>query len=372
VKVVLDTSVVLGEGQSSFRYFSELIPRLKQNPELSLEILPSPYFDLPKDWYPQNPAYKPLIPQAPWLPQGKLRSILSQLKGSFEDHRKQKKLFKGTEPTVFHSFYYSVPPSEEIPLVTVAHDATLERLANELNLEMKDHLEKKKKSILSAQRVIAVSESTKKDIQKFYGIEPEKIHAIPHACSSDFFPEKKEKPIFTTPYILQVGGRMHHRNFKNLLEAFASRRFGLDLVCAGEPWTNEESLMIKAWGIEDKIKLIKNPHAALLRNLYQNAKMLVYPSLYEGFGFPLVEAMACGAPVVTSLNSGSIPEVAGNAALYFDPRNPADIARKMEEALDPLVAADLIKKGFENIKRFSWDETAKKTIEVYRNVLTEV
>jgi glycosyltransferase involved in cell wall biosynthesis len=98
--------------------------------------------------------------------------------------------------------------------------------------------------------------------------------------------------------------------------------------------------------------------------------MLVYPSLYEGFGFPLVEAMACGTPVATSSHAGSIPEVAGEAALYFDPRDPADMAKKMEELLNPTRAQKYIEKGFQNIKRFSWDETAKKTLACYRKVFS--
>ncbi len=98
--------------------------------------------------------------------------------------------------------------------------------------------------------------------------------------------------------------------------------------------------------------------------------MLVYPSLYEGFGFPLVEAMACGTPVATSLGAGSIPEVAGNAAHYFDPRNPSDIAQKITELLDPALAKEYQQRGFENIQRFSWDKTAEKTLETYRKVFS--
>lgn len=370
MKVVLDTSVVLGEGQSSFRYFSELIPRLKKSIDVSLELLPSPYFNLPKDWYPEKPAYQPLIPKAPWLPPGEVRTLLSKWKSSIENYRKKKSLFKETDQTLFHSFYYSTPPQSGVPLVSVAHDATLEKLSSELQIEMTEHLEKKRKSLLLAQRVIAVSHATKKDMMEFYGIDPKKIDVIPHACSSDFFPEKRETALVTGPYLLQVGGRMHHRNFKNLLEAFSLLSFDIRLICAGEPWSNEELKLIKQWGLENKVELVKNPVASVLRNLYQNAKMLVYPSLYEGFGFPLVEAMACGTPVATSLNAGSIPEVAGEAALYFDPRDPADIAKKMEELLNPEVSKKYIEKGFENLKRFSWDETAKKTLDCYRKVFS--
>ena len=165
---------------------------------------------------------------------------------------------------------------------------------------------------------------------------------------------------------------MHHRNFARLAEAFSIGKFKNDLflVCAGEPWLEEEISLFKKLGIESRVKLFTNPSNEQLRDLYQHASALVYPSLYEGFGFPLVEAMASGTPVATSKNAGSIPEVAADAAHYFDPRDPSDIAKKIEELLNPILSKSYVEKGFENIKRFSWDETAKKTIACYHKVFS--
>jgi len=373
MRVVLDTSIILGAGQSSFRYFSELIPRLKQNSEISLELLPSPYFELPRDWYPQNPSYSPLLPKASWLPQGHLRQFLSNIKWAFERSRQKKALFQ-SEKTLFHSFFYTLPPSSETPLVTVAHDTTIEKLSQELGLQnsFSTHLGKKNQSLKKANRVIAVSEATKKDISDIYQIPLDQIDCIYHSVGSDFHFDPKSKALIDRPYLLQVGGRLHHRNFVRLAEAFAIGKLKSNtlLVCAGEPWSEEERVLLKRLGIESQVKLIENPPVQDLRNLYQHAQMLVYPSLYEGFGFPLVEAMACGTPVATSLGAGSIPEVAGNAALYFDPRDPQDIAQKISELLDPKRAESYRTLGFENIKRFSWDKTAEKTLETYRKVFS--
>jgi len=374
MKVILDTSVVLGEGQSSFRYFSELIPRLRREPGLNIEVLPSPYFNLPQDWFSDKPAYRPLSVKANWIPQGKIRALLSSARRSFEKHRQKQTIFKNPSETLFHSFFYTLPLDNQVPLITIAHDATPELFPQEAGSgsHIPVHLQQKRNSFESAKRIIAVSESTKRDICSFYSIPAEKVDVIYHAVSSDFFTESDSRLSINQPYLLQVGGRMHHRNFMRLAEAFSLSPIHKDylLVCAGEPWSEEETAFIKKLGIENRVKLFQNPSNEILRSLYQQAKMLVYPSLYEGFGFPLIEAMACGTPVATSKNSGSIPEVAGDAAHYFDPRDPSDIARTIEELLNPATAQGLVEKGFENIKRFSWDQTAEKTLQCYRKVFS--
>ena len=166
---------------------------------------------------------------------------------------------------------------------------------------------------------------------------------------------------------------MHHRNFIRLLEAFAIGSFQKTfmLVCAGESWSSEETDLIQKWNLKNSVVLVETPTTQKLRELYQQAEMLVYPSLYEGFGFPLVEAMACGTPVATSKNGGSIPEVAGDAALYFDPRDPSDMAKTLLELTNKELAGSLRQKGFENVKRFSWDLAAEQTVACYRRVFSE-
>jgi len=307
------------------------------------------------------------------LPQGRFRKFLSNIKWTFE-HSRQKRALFSSEDTLFHSFFYTLPPSAKTALVTVAHDATIERLNEELGLHhaFSEHLGNKKQSFRRAKRVIAVSEATKKDISEIYNVPLDQIDCIYHSVGSEFSFDPESQALIDQPYILQVGGRLHHRNFARLAEAFTLSKLKSEtlLVCAGEPWSEEEKVFLEKLGIRSQVRLFENPSVGNLRNLYQHAKMLVYPSLYEGFGFPLVEAMACGTPVATSLGAGSIPEVAGNAAHYFDPRNPSDIAQKITELLDPALAKEYQQRGFENIQRFSWDKTAEKTLETYRKVFS--
>jgi len=376
MRIILDTSIILGEGQSSFRYFSGLIPHLKKVSDLQIELVPSPYMKLPEAWYSNQQSYQPLLPSAPWLPPGKIRTALSKVKKIVELNRQKKAFAQTGEKTLFHSFFYTLPPSAHIPLVTMAHDATVEILGPELGLthHFEKHLKSKRESLLKAKRIIAVSECTKRDIARVYDISPERIDCIHHSVGSDFFPAVSSAPSpFHKPYFLQVGGRMHHRNFSRLLEAFALGGFQKDylLVCAGEPWSNEEKGLIQKLKLKECLVLIETPTGQKLRELYQQAEMLVYPSLYEGFGFPLVEAMACGTPVATSKNGGSIPEIAGEAALYFDPRDPSDMAKTLSELTNKDSSEALRKKGFENVKRFSWDQAAEQTVACYRRVFSE-
>lgn len=372
MKVILDTSIVLGAG-SSYHYFSELIPRLRQEPDLQLEVVPSPYTELPREWFSEQPSYQRLPFKGSWLPKGRIRSFLSKTKQQIELYRQKQTLYKDSYKTIFHSFYYTLPADKNLPIVSIIHDTIPELLPKEAGtgLHIPQHLRDKKMSLNSSKRIIAVSESTKRDVCRLYSISPDIVDVIYHSAPTGFFIDPSSKSLLDEPYFLQVGGRMHHRNFKRLAEAFALGGFQKDhlLVCVGSPWSEDEQVLLKKLGIDSRTKLFPNPNQPTLRTLYQHAEMLVYPSLYEGFGFPLVEAMECGTPIATSKNSGSIPEVAGNAGLYFDPRDPSDMAKTMNEILDPKRAEQLIKNGFKNKKRFSWEETTRKTIECYRKAL---
>jgi len=285
---------------------------------------------------------------------------------------------------LFHSFLSTFPHSSQAILISMAHDTILEKLGLELGLDQSEQtkLALKKKAFEKAERIIAISDSTKNDVCSIYGISPEKVDRIYHAVNSDFFgapvsPDQsqifKGKHSISRPYVLQVGGRLHHRNFSRLAEAFATSGIQKDylLVCAGERWSDEELCFLKKLGIFESVRLLPKPNTHELRTLYQGAEMLVYPSLYEGFGFPLVEAMAAGTPVATSMGAGSIQEVAAEAAIYFDPRNPHNMASVMSQLLNPKVALEYRKKGLENIKRFSWDKTAIETLACYQKAISK-
>jgi glycosyltransferase involved in cell wall biosynthesis len=176
------------------------------------------------------------------------------------------------------------------------------------------------------------------------------------------------------PFVLFVGGAEPRKNHTVLFEAFAqSSRLAksLSLVAIGEVKSRGASLMVTArkLGITDSVCCPGYVSVEDLRMLYSHAEIFVFPSLYEGFGIPLLDAMACGAPLITGTES-ALPEVAGDAAIYVDPHDPEQLGTELERLLsDREIQEQLRNKGFERVKQFTWDRAAQETLALYREVL---
>ncbi len=228
-----------------------------------------------------------------------------------------------------------------------------------------------------ADAVIAISESTKRDIIQCYGLPEAKIRVIHHGVEERFSPKAGAVGEFyrmlPERYILNIGTLEARKNLPRLLEAFASaRKRGLPhklLIGGASGWRlSNLAAIVERLGLEDAVVFLGFVEDRDLPALYARADFFVYPSLYEGFGMPILEAMASGTPVITS-NCSSMPEVAGDAALLVDPRDPADIAAKMLAlAGSAELREDLRLKGIANASRFTWRETAQRTLAVYREV----
>lgn len=200
--------------------------------------------------------------------------------------------------------------------------------------------------------VIAVSESTKKDLLEITSIPEEKIKVIYEAAGAQFKPQNNEeveefrkRMKLPEQFVLAIGGVGERRNLTRVKKAVRDYH----LVITGEtiPWVEDEELPL----------------------LYCAAQMLIYPSLYEGFGLPILEAMVCGTPVITS-NTSSMPEVGGKAALYVDPEDEGDMANKIRLVMeDKKLHEKMIKEGFEQAKKFSWEKCAQETSEIYRKLV---
>lgn len=234
-------------------------------------------------------------------------------------------------------------------------------------------------AIKNADRIIAVSHSTKKDILKFYPeISEKKIVVIHHGFDSGLFKKKysdtdsesllRNYKLQTKNYLLYVGAIQPRKNLEVLIDAFSKvKNDGQDLklVLAATPaWKSDGTLKkIAASKFKDDIIVTGVLGFEEVAMLYQNAKMFVFPSLYEGFGIPVLEAMAAETPVVCAKNS-SLVEAGGNAALYFKTENPDDLAGCINEIIkNDTLSNDLIGKGNEHIKNFSWQKCAKETLD---------
>jgi glycosyltransferase involved in cell wall biosynthesis len=231
-------------------------------------------------------------------------------------------------------------------------------------------------AIKHADKLIAVSESTKRDILKWYpDISESKVKVVYHGFDSDLFQSTttnddilRQHSIEPKKYLLYVGAIQPRKNIQVLLEAFElerKRHADMKLVLAGEKaWLWKETMdAIEKHPFREDIIVTGRVSFKDLASLYAHAKMFVFPSLYEGFGIPVLEAMAAGIPVICSDNS-SLPEVGGDAALYFEAMDVVKLIEHIELLwTNESACEERIRRGYENIQRFSWDKCARETME---------
>lgn len=230
----------------------------------------------------------------------------------------------------------------------------------------------KKKSIDRADQIICISESSKKDLIKYFDIDPSKITVTLLGSNLQvnnvILSKKKLKNI-----ILFVGSRRGYKNFSSLIEVFSKskeikKNFKIGIF-GGEKFSNTDSQILKKYNCSKENIVIFDEKKFSLKYLYSNVAILAYPSAYEGFGLPIIEAMSCGCPVVCS-SGGSIPEVGGNGLEYFDSQNIDHFQKIIENILDSeKIQQQLIDYGYARSKLFSWKTCALKTINVYKKVL---
>jgi glycosyltransferase involved in cell wall biosynthesis len=229
--------------------------------------------------------------------------------------------------------------------------------------------------------VITDSEYSRRDLQHVLRFPADGIRVVPLGVADRFrpgTPEVKDRVIaryqLAAPFILSVGVQQERKNLGRLVEAFADLRSRLQthkLVIAGHSiWRSRDvAEQVARLGLQDAVTLLGHVPDDDLPALYSAADAFVFPSLYEGFGLPVLEAMACGTPVVCS-DSSSLPEVAGQAACLVDPMNVRAISDGMYRSLnDPDLRARLRVAGVERARTFSWDRTAGLTLDVYRSVV---
>ena len=273
---------------------------------------------------------------------------------------------------VFHSSDWIQPPTKASKVTTIhdfgflkypdiAHSKVIKVMDRRLKLVKKE-----------VDLIISVSEATAKDIVEILGIPRKKIRVVYEApveehqkISLQAVKVIKKKLGIKEKYLLAVANLDPRKNLRRIVEAYGSLRPqlpGFQLVIVGQPgWEGLEALKTKAHGLDIIFAgYVSNQD---LSALYTGASCLVYPSLYEGFGLPILGAMVAGCPVVTS-NVSSMPEIAGQAAVLVNPEETKDIARGIQEALEN--REELIEKGKTRAKEFSWEKTAQETLKVYQ------
>jgi glycosyltransferase involved in cell wall biosynthesis len=278
---------------------------------------------------------------------------------------------KAADFEVFHPTYYDPYFLERIgerPFVLTIYDMIHEKYPEMFNMDDVTG-ENKKRIALEAGLIIAISENTKRDIVAAYGIDPGRVRVV---YLGSRLP-KLSVPDLGLPrdYILFTGTRERYKNFVFFVHTVAELlldRPGLHLVCAGPDFSRDELALFARLGIAGKVLHRGVPESALY-SLYKNARCFVFPSYYEGFGIPVLEAFESGCPALLA-RSSCLPEIGGEAALYFDPKDRRELLEALGEALDhETLCKELAAKGAERLKEFSWDRTYAQTLECYRGVL---
>ncbi|MGY6528325.1 MAG: glycosyltransferase family 4 protein [Cyanobacterium sp.] len=225
-----------------------------------------------------------------------------------------------------------------------------------------------------ATHIICNSENTANDLIDFYDISANKITPIHLGYNSVKFKVISNlKSVNKVPYFIYLGRHDPHKNLANIISAFAkfknNQNYELWLVGgADERYTPLLKQLARDLEVFEQVKFLNYLDDQELVKVLNQAQAMVFPTLWEGFGFPVLEAMACGTPVITS-NVSSLPEVAGDGALLVNPHDVDDIAGAMAEVVKDNVRSHLIKAGLERVKQFSWDKTGKETLEVIKQFL---
>jgi glycosyltransferase involved in cell wall biosynthesis len=285
---------------------------------------------------------------------------------------------------------FSIPRNLPCRYVMTVHDVLehLYRARDRSSLRRSLHFQLTRRVLKGAARILAVSRYTKSEIEKLFGIPGTRIEVVYNAIDERFLRGHAsdtdlqiltERYLVTYPFLLYAGRISPHKNLVRIIEAFSALKAELEkegrfpdlkLIIIGDELSKHPDLRrtVIRGGVQNDVRFMGFVPIEMLRVFYDAAKIFVFPSLYEGFGLPPLEAMAHGTPVVTS-NTSSLPEVVGNAAVLVNPENVFEIMRALHRVLlDQTVREKFKQRGYEQAKKFSWDASARQILRVYEEV----
>jgi glycosyltransferase involved in cell wall biosynthesis len=346
------------------RYFFELTRFFAAEPEVQTEV----WLGMNGTVYPFTDldGQKVHVRQLPgWLPPGKPRYLVNEL------WSRAKALIAPTVDIYHPTTYLRTPTIRARRTVATHHDCTHERFP-EYFPGAKRIFWARKQMLPSVDAIICVSESARQDLLHFYNVDPAKTHVVHHGLTH--LPRSTEaaaalKGRLKRGYLLYVGMREKFKNFHGLLQAMHDSRVSDSydlLVLGGSALKDEEKSMISRFGLDGCVIWVPKASDAMLAEAYAGAKLFVYPSFNEGFGFPPIEAMSLDCPVLASRVS-SIPEVCGDAPFYFDPADQGAFSRELLRAVeDEDARRQSIARGKEVAARYTWEKCGRETLAVYR------
>lgn len=371
MRIGIDARFFGSLGKGLGRYTERLVTYLEKfnSPDEFVVFLRQENWD---HYTPTNPRFSKQLADCRWY--------------SFEEQRELPRLVRAAGIDLMHYPHFNVPLLAPTPFVVTIHDLILthfptrrattlgplkywgKQLAYRITLS---------RAVSRAKHILTVSNFTKQDIQQYFGYDPKKItvtyeavDAFPKPVSNDA--ELMKGAGITGRYLLYVGNAYPHKNLEQLvpfLKALPPKFSDLTLVvvCKPDYFLDRFRNQIKTAGLSAKVVFPGYVSDATLGALYRQAQAYIFPSLYEGFGLPPLEAMSQGTPVMSS-DASCLPEVLGNAALYFNPKDVRGMLAALERLDNPAFRAEQIQVGSQWVKRYSWRTLAEQTLAVYHNI----
>ncbi len=370
MRILYDHQVFsLQDAGGASRYHFELVRNLQGSDEVELEMLMGlnssvmPFAALRQTHtkvFARNTGIKPGM--ARYAINELFSALMAPLRGKID---------------IYHpTLYRALPWVRRRRIVVTHHDCIHERFP-QLFSNAASIIETKRKLFAQADAILCVSASSQSDLFHFYDVAEQKTHVIPHGFSplrvEPGEMEATRTAEMVAPYLLYVGSRAGYKNFGLLLEAFS--RSGLAesyrlLAVGGGTFSAEEQERIASLGLSRSITLVPKGNDTVLARAYRSAALFIYPSLYEGFGFPPLEAMSMGCPVLVNRTS-SLPEVCGDAAFYFEASGADELAAILVSTVsDSQGLMAKCKLGEQRVHLYDWRRSAQSTLDVYRTLLT--
>jgi glycosyltransferase involved in cell wall biosynthesis len=335
------------------RIFTEILPRMCDMEEgLSISLL---LFNTPKGDLPTHPRIienRMYLPNLPPTLNSKAHKIIR-----YTTKISARVSLGDTHKKIWHSTYYSSLPKWDGPYVVTLHDLIYELHPN-LFPDSNVIIPQKYKELSRADIILCDSNSTKQDLMELYRFPEDKIKIVYPGYNPVFILQSPIKEDLNKKFFLYVGSRAQYKGFEDLLRGYSQ-----------SPSRHKLKLLINELGISEEIELQSEISDQELCDLYNRALAFVYPSWREGFGIPLLEAMACGCPIIASRIPSTL-EVAGEIPHYFEPGSPDTLAVTLDRVATESPESSRKLAGLERVKRFSWDKTAQETLDVYRSLLS--
>ncbi len=363
MEVIVDGITYQSKGGGISRIFSEILPRMCEvDNSLCFTLLTSGKWQQSLPTHPQI-YHRSLFPIEKIFQPGRLWGLRIP---RFVRESMQHLMVGNGRGKIWHSTHYTMLNGWKGFTIVTVYDLIHELFAHLFEgWPNDDYRKQKQRCIQAADAIICISDTTRQDVQQFYNIDQNKLYTIGNGYSSIFKPLVNRANV-VEPFLLYVGGRVHYKNFVHLLRAYSlwSSRNEVKLVVVGSEWSKNEKEMLLKLGVINQVQLLTKVTDEHLCLLYNQAIAFIYPSLYEGFGIPLLEAMACGCPVIASRIPSTL-EIAGECPIYFEPTNIDSLVTALDVVMVESRESERVKAGFERIKNFSWDKTAKQTLDVY-------